>query len=324
MQAATPAATATDARRLGFTTTTVGAVVVALVASAIVGPQGAGYLLFGLLAVAALDAVVAVQATRRPVVTGRVHPCDVVVGDPFAFEVRVGRSPFPVLLYQGTGTTATIVRPPAAGTMGGRADTRGVVQSLLLTTFSSGLCGLVTCSRSHRVPLGRPLVIGPRPVPPGASFPALGGGPGDGTTVATADGDLVRGLRDYQPGDRLRQVHWRATAHTGELIVKETEESQAPVLHLVLDLGAGGEAGEAAAGRSAWYAIEALGRGYQVILTTVEDGHPLTDGADSVLRVSRRLAQAGPGAPPRPRAATRGVRVLVVSDGGDEWGDECP
>ena len=285
------------------------------------GPRGlGGVLLCSVGAVVVLDVLVAVQATRRIVISGQVHPFDVVAGDRFAIEIDVrGRLPVVLHLPGGRSGSTLVVEPPAAGTLDGRADRRGVTRVIQLSVRSSGLCGLLTCTRAHRVPLPRQLEAGPRPVAPGVAFPELGGGWGEGAVAPAADGELVRGLRGYVPGDRLRQVHWRATAHTGDLVVKETEEPQAPVLHLVLDLGAGGDAGEAAAGRTAWYGAEALRRGYQVTLTTMEDGHPLTDATPSMLQVNRRLARTGTGAPPRPKGVARGVRVLVVSDTGDTW-----
>lgn len=293
--------------------------VVALAGMVLADPSGLGsILLFTVGAVVALDAVVAIHATRRPVLSGRVHPCDVVVGDRFAIELDVQGRSLPVTLdLPGESAARLVIEPPASGTLEGLAERRGVITSFALWVTSTGLCGLVACTRLHRMEIARQLEVGPRPVP--AAFPDLAGGWGDGAAAAVQDGELVRGLRDYLPGDRLRQVHWRATAHTGELVVKETEEPQAPVLHLVLDLGEGGGSGEAAAGRAAWYAGEALRRGYQVTLTTMEDGHPLTDAAPSLVQVNRRLARTGAGAPPRPKGSARGVRVLVVSDTGDTW-----
>lgn len=307
---------------MGATVGTAVAGAVAVLAMTISGPRGLGsLLLLAAVAIVALDAVTGIQATRRALLTATVHPTDVVAGDRFGIHVAVRGWRVPLLLVDRPGLTTgeLLVDPPASGTLEGRAGARGVVVTLVLSVRSRGLCGLLTCTRAHHVRLPRHLEVGPRPVVPAQPFPELGGGWGDGAAGPSPDGELVRGVRDYLPGDRLRQVHWRATAHTGELVVKETEDPQAPVLHLVLDLGAGGEAGEAAAGRCAWYAGEALRRGYQVTLTTVEDGHPLTDATPSMLLVNRRLARAGPGAPVRPRGVARGVRVLLVGPEGDSW-----
>ena len=274
-------------------------------------------ILFAIGSMAALDGVVATQATRRAVITAGVHPLDVVVGDTFLIEVAVAgwRSP----LALAAGQVAVFVEPPGKGTLDGSAQSRGIVRSLTLTATSFGLCGLVGCTRNHHVSLTHPLEVGPRPVQPSQPIPEVGGAFGEGTAGPAHDGELVRGVRDYLPGDRIRQVHWRATARYGDLVVKETDDPQAPLLHLVLDMGAGGDAGEAAAGRAAWYAAEALRRGYQLTLTTVEDEYPLTDAALSTVQVNRRLARASLGPSPRLDGGPREALVLVVTDQGDRW-----
>jgi uncharacterized protein (DUF58 family) len=50
------------------------------------------------------------------------------------------------------------------------------------------------------------------------------------------DPSRLSGIRDYQPGDRLRDVHWRATARTGHLQVKLYQPSQPLQVALFLDL----------------------------------------------------------------------------------------
>lgn len=47
-------------------------------------------------------------------------------------------------------------------------------------------------------------------------------------------GEFV-GLRDYRPGDPLRQIHWKSWARTGRPIVKELEDTYYPRYGLVLD-----------------------------------------------------------------------------------------
>lgn len=46
--------------------------------------------------------------------------------------------------------------------------------------------------------------------------------------------DLV--ARPYASGDSMRRVHWRATAHRGELMVRQEEQEHAPAALVVLDL----------------------------------------------------------------------------------------
>lgn len=51
--------------------------------------------------------------------------------------------------------------------------------------------------------------------------------PGDeGAGVARPVGDDVGGLREYVRGDDLRRIHWAATAHRGQLMVRQPESRQ--------------------------------------------------------------------------------------------------
>jgi uncharacterized protein (DUF58 family) len=51
--------------------------------------------------------------------------------------------------------------------------------------------------------------------------------------VGIGDDDVI--ARPYQPGDSMRRLHWRATAHRGELMVRQEEEKNKPEIELVLD-----------------------------------------------------------------------------------------
>jgi uncharacterized protein (DUF58 family) len=56
--------------------------------------------------------------------------------------------------------------------------------------------------------------------------------------------DEFLALRDYQVGDDLRRVHWRSTARTGELQVRDDEAAWPPHATVVLDNRAGSYAGD--------------------------------------------------------------------------------
>jgi uncharacterized protein (DUF58 family) len=82
-----------------------------------------------------------------------------------------------------------------------------------------------------------PLLVVPRVRPLGAGGPAGGlGGGGEGSrrTIAVHGEDDVS-TREYRHGDDLRKVHWRATARTGELMVRLEERPWRAQASLLLD-----------------------------------------------------------------------------------------
>ena len=82
-----------------------------------------------------------------------------------------------------------------------------------------------------------PLLVVPRVQPLGTGGPAGGqGGGGEGArrTIAVHGEDDVS-TREYRHGDDLRKVHWRATARTGELMVRLEERPWRAQATLLLD-----------------------------------------------------------------------------------------
>jgi uncharacterized protein (DUF58 family) len=59
--------------------------------------------------------------------------------------------------------------------------------------------------------------------------------PGESESDAIGDHGGFTGLREYQPGDPLRRIHWRSWAKIGRPIVKELEERSRPRHALLLD-----------------------------------------------------------------------------------------
>lgn len=47
---------------------------------------------------------------------------------------------------------------------------------------------------------------------------------------------LVNGIRDYRPGDPMRDVHWKASARTGELRVKQRDYTSDPKALVILNV----------------------------------------------------------------------------------------
>jgi uncharacterized protein (DUF58 family) len=65
---------------------------------------------------------------------------------------------------------------------------------------------------------------------------------------ARRDRGEFRGIREHTAGDDLRHVHWKVSAHVGELAVKEYEPLRHDVISIHLDLVAANHYGEGATG----------------------------------------------------------------------------
>lgn len=284
------------------------------------GSRLALFACFAALLAILLDLALAVLATRAVKATVEGTPANAFVGDTIPFTLALTGPNLHFQVRAFSNAAFLLATPPASGRLPSYADRREVVTDVMVEVASSGLCGLVTCARRQTVRLPAPLHIGPRPLAPPHPFPELFGAMGDGAPRPAAMGDVVRGVREYVPGDPLRRVHWPSSARRGDLVVKEVEEPAAPRLVVALDLGGGGAAGEAAAGRAAWYAYEALRRGYEVVMATAEPGGPVTGRVGPPTDVNQRLARTVRGAPRLP-AAGAGVRaaVVTVTPLGDAW-----
>lgn len=97
--------------------------------------------------------------------------------------------------------------------------------------------------------------------------------------------ELIRSIRDYRPGDPLRAVHWRSTARTGQLRIKETEsELSSGAWAIALDLAPGPEpdAFEHAVSLAASLCAHAHGRAIPVRLMT-QAGAPASQGLEAQL-----------------------------------------
>lgn len=98
-----------------------------------------------------------------------------------------------------------------------------------------------------------------------------------GAPVSSPDGAEFASLREYQPGDDLRGVHWRSSARSEDLVVRRNEQPRRPGCTVVVDVrGSHHDAGsfERAVSIAASVIVAAAGADQRVRLVT-------TDGFDS-------------------------------------------
>lgn len=244
-----------------------------------------------------------------PLASARVEirtPADAVAGLPLTVDVVSPSSPAvracaPVLdrgwFRLGTGQLVVV---PAR---------RGVVEHVRLELRCATPLGLWPWKRRLWVALERPLHVAPAPVPVELRLPPDALHRGD---------ELTRGVRPYEAGDGLRDVHWPATARAGSLQVREREADDRLHVELVVDLGAPGELGdEAVEHRAAWAAGAGqalLGAGRVLVVHSCEGGHPVSATVRERRELGRRLARAVPG--PVARPTTGQVVDVAVEAGG--------
>jgi uncharacterized protein (DUF58 family) len=143
------------------------------------------------------------------------------------------------------------------------------------------------------------------------------------------DGEEFLTLREYEVGDDLRRIHWRSTARTGELVVREDEAQWQPRAIVLLDTrpGAHDEASFEAAVEAAASVVARLVRSVLPVEVITTDGRTLgatgtgrRHGIGGEALIMDELAVVQPGGPDnlvgvgRPlRAATRrGLLVAVM------------
>lgn len=116
------------------------------------------------------------------------------------------------------------------------APRRGV-HALPALTLQAAPLGLVAWTRKIAAP-GLTAVVHPRMHPlKGWDWLTRREGQGEAAASRRAreSGELAKTVRPYRPGDALRQIHWKVTARTGELTVRENE-GEAPSRGLVVYL----------------------------------------------------------------------------------------
>jgi uncharacterized protein (DUF58 family) len=103
----------------------------------------------------------------------------------------------------------------------------------ITTRFPFGLI-----RNARELPMTEEIIVYPALVP--VSPQILGGG----ETASTAQDSMrpnrsgdFHGLRDYQHGEDPRQIHWRASARRGRLLLRENEDDTGRVAMVILDEG---------------------------------------------------------------------------------------
>lgn len=132
-------------------------------------------------------------------------------------------------------------------------------------------------------------------------------------------GTELYNLRDYHPGDEPRMVHWRSSAKTGGLVVRELEADTAADVRIVLDgRGADREALERGLSEAASLVVHLARSGGAIELSGPGVHVPPGRGRDHRRRLLTALAVFDPEAArvaSAPRRSTRALREIRVAIG---------
>lgn len=265
-------------------------------------------------------ALVLGRAKYRLALTRTINPPRVVAGSPARVRLEIENmtrlstrlllAEDDVPLTLGTAPRFVLARLPggqrAAVTYSVRSGVRGrfpIGPLRLRVTDPFGMCEV---TRSFTAT--DPLVVVPQVWP---LVPVDAGGQWSGTgeslaRSAAASGEDDIATREYRHGDDLRRVHWRSTAHRGELMVRRDEQPRQMRATVVLDTRLDGHRGEGPASSFEWavsaaasVAVSLAGQRFGVRLLFDDHPAPWTTPfhADSGGHLLDRFALVEPGTP---------------------------
>jgi uncharacterized protein (DUF58 family) len=262
-----------------------------------IGAITAGLALVGMLGPAVLALGLHVECTFAPRDARRGEPLVVELVSNRSLRCTPAYPRGPAVVLPASAPTSVIVTPPH----------RGMLGEIHLRVATAAPLGLLWWSVDRVVTL--PVTVAVAPGVASADVPvteSAGDEEGHGRPVLALSGD-IRGVRPYRYGDSRRRVHWRATAHTGSLMVRETETLPDTPVTIVAELSDDPKRADEQAAEAMSAVAEALGAGKRVHLATRESGESVSGVVSDLCSAGRRLARAGvnPYAPSAPRAPKR-------------------
>lgn len=208
-----------------------------------------------LLAVVIAASIATLYFVRRTEKVSRSFDPDIAaVGDEVKVQLRVEiRSPLPSAqgrwsdtLPEGIAGDASGVFPETGSAVwtGSRAVTldyaahaqrRGIRPIGPVSVVSTDPFGFAR--RRHTIGRALPLTVAPALIDLGplAEQPGEAGGSMHSATDELGQGSDNLVPRHYIPGDSMRRIHWRASAHRDELMVRQEEQETTPSATVVLD-----------------------------------------------------------------------------------------
>jgi uncharacterized protein (DUF58 family) len=254
--------------------------------------QAIGTLVAGVLVVGVAGPLLSL---RRVELVVEQCPAEGRSGEPLAVTVVASRPCRLVPLRPAGAACQLRSRTPAVvELLPGR---RGELAALTCRVSSAAPLGLVWWAGTCRIRLPRTVSIAPSFAPSqtrsaGSRSGEDREGPHTGGGRGTEQGEL-RGVREYRVGDSPRRVHWRASAHTGGLMVREAEDGSLAPVRIVADLPPDPDEAELRASEAMTAVRAALESRRAVVLETNEAHRPRVGAVQDLGEAGRRLARAG-------------------------------
>lgn len=248
-----------------------------------IGAVTAGLAVVGMIGPAVL--------TPRLTVTCVQAPRDAIRGEPLVIDVVASRALR--CTPSRPGGPAIVLSPSEPARLTTTPPHRGTMSSVRVRLATAAPLGLLWWSVDRYLILPTTIAVAPG-LSHGTVYgsEATGDEEGHGRPILALTGD-IRGIRAYRHGDSRRRVHWRATAHTASLMVRETEEVPDTPIRLVADLSEDPARSDEQASDLMGAIDGLLAAGKRVLLETVEGGERIAALVPDRRSAGRRLARAG-------------------------------
>ncbi|WP_257477239.1 DUF58 domain-containing protein [Acidipropionibacterium jensenii] len=219
-----------------------------------------------LVLIPVLGLVLVTATGLRMSCTRTVRPSRCTLGDRMQVSTtleRTGGLPIGILRFEETVPRALGLRPRFAVhslsgrwrrtvdyTLDGRARGRYRIGPMLVRACDP----FGTAVSDHQFSTATDVMVTPRSWPLAGFNRASGAGQSGETTPqqigSQGQDDIL--IREYRHGDDLSRVHWRSTAHQGELMVRREEQAWDPAITVLLDSRADRHAGLGPASSFEW------------------------------------------------------------------------
>lgn len=239
-------------------------------------------------------------------------PAEVFANRPAHFAVEL-RNPSPWLarwwLIAALEPSRRRAPPFFVPALGARGRCRGDLELLLerrgryrvRSVHLASLFPLGLFRKGARYPVDVELLVYPEIFGASSLRPEQAGRAGEEPTRRVGWGHELLSLRPYRHGDDPRAIHWKHSARTGALIFTERESEETRRLSIVFDNAVGEALSSAERNRferlvseAATAALDHLGRGFEVALSTREGRLDFAGGPRQRRRILERLATIEP------------------------------